>query len=124
MATPNHCAWVVLSLLLVCQHISSSSQQGSDVGEQAEDQYSSAIVHLNFNNPSMLESGRAGGESNTGDGVYDTTQQEVDPRNIGGIQIELEAKSLRQKLRSLSNIEMGVLAMQVGCCFTGFAAVV
>ena len=108
MAPSYYCAWVVL--LLGCLLSYSLAQQGS---EQEEDQYSSAIVHLNFNNPSLLESGRSNGNDENGDGSYDTSQLALDPRNIGGILIGEEANKLGSKFRGLSNSEMGVLNMQV-----------
>ena len=83
----------------------------TDKKEGGEVLYSSGIVH--FNNPKLLMEAESS-DAEDARGVYDTTQETVDPRKIGGIYIKTEARRLGSKLRMLSNQEIGVTAMQVG----------
>ena len=66
------------------------------------------IVH--FNNPKLLPSDAEVDDSRY---VFDTSQEDVDPRRMGGIHIREEARKLAFKFNKLSNEEIGVTAMQV-----------
>lgn len=66
------------------------------------------VVH--FNNPKLLPSDFDASERY----VFDLSQEEADPRQMGGIHIREEARKLALKFRKLSNEEIGVTAMQVG----------
>ena len=64
-----------------------------------------------FNNPKLLPQNAKEGQDALDD--FDRTQETFNPQMMGGVNIMQEAETLRDKLRDLSNTEMGVLSMQV-----------
>ena len=64
-----------------------------------------------FNNPKLLPQNAKEGQDALHD--FDRTQETFNPQMMGGVNIQREADTLRDKLRDLSNTEMGVLSMQV-----------
>ena len=99
--------WVYISLILV---LPVGSNDALDELPAQRSSSHSGMVH--FNNPKLLKG--ADKALNGGDGyAFDTRQEAVDPRKMGGIRIENEARRLSSKLRRLSNNEIGVTAMQV-----------
>ena len=64
-----------------------------------------------FNNPKLLPQNAKEGQDALYD--FDRTQETFNPQMMGGVNIQQEAETLRDKLRDLSNTEMGVLSMQV-----------
>ncbi|ELT96784.1 hypothetical protein CAPTEDRAFT_205113 [Capitella teleta] len=94
--------FITCSLLLILAAMGHSAED-----PQTEDKMESVgIVH--FNNPRLLPSDVEVPERY----VFDTTQEDSDPRRMGGIHLREEARKLALKFRKLSNEEVGVTAMQ------------
>ncbi len=64
-----------------------------------------------FNNPKLLPQNSNDGKDWAQD--FDRTQEAFNPNIMGGVNILQEALTLGDKLRDLSNADMGVLSMQV-----------
>ncbi len=111
MATCYYCVvtqWIPTLLLLLTVRkdcLTLADREGDKQIPQA-----AGIVH--FNNPKLLENLN---NQNDKDGIYmfDTSQEAVDPKKMGGIVIQQEAENFAYKFRMLSNEEVGVTAMQV-----------
>ena len=103
--------WIVLhppvSLVLggLCMFLVITSTHGDGEHVRTGAKPSSIV----FNNPKLLNN-----EEFDYDGYsLDSTQEEPDPKKLGGIVIQDEAMKLSSKLRTLSNAELGVMKMQV-----------
>jgi len=90
---------------------SSKSFPAHDDAGQSDYMYQlPSIIH--FNNPKLLPGGQSFmNEDDTSE--IDTTQDDSDPLKLGGLNIRDEARRFSVKLRTLSNEEIGVTAMQV-----------
>ena len=105
-------------LVLVMFMFSSTNCEVSSDSEATQEQPEKVQSEINkgtvlFNNPKLLPKSAKGESENGLDGI-DRTQQSTDPKMMGGIHIQREAERLGDRLRELSNIEIGVLSMQVG----------
>lgn len=113
MATPCFCAWVVLTLLVFNPILICRTQDMDTAPDEKQQQAGhSSGIYVHFNNPKLLMATQLEGNEDD-EGAYDTTEDTVDPKKIGGVLIKEEAKKLGSKLRVLSNEEIGVMDMQV-----------
>ena len=86
------------------------SNAADDISEDGEVKKAFNHGTVMFNNPKLLPP-----SVKEEDAMYyfDRTQEDYNPQTMGGVNIQQEAITLWDKLKYLSNTEMGVLPMQV-----------
>ena len=104
------CLLLMLFLSVTNCEVSSDSKPIQEEPEKVQSEINKGTVL--FNNPKLLP--KSAKDESGNEYGFDRTQQSTDPKMMGGIHIQREAERLGDRLRELSNIEIGVLSMQVG----------
>lgn len=87
----------------------SDTVDSENEGDDAKKDFNQGTVL--FNNPKLLPQNTKDGQDGMFD--FDRSQETFNPNIMGGVNIQREALTLGDRLRDLSNTEMGVLSMQV-----------
>lgn len=101
---------VVFCLAWSLENVESESDVLDDISEDGDEDKSFNQGTVLFNNPKLLPQSVKEGQDSLDD--FDRTQEDFSPQMMGGVNIKQEALRLGDKMRGLSNTEMGVLAMQ------------